>query len=80
MCDSFGILYFRASERVNEDELAQLDNVDLDEFDDRKTQSQRLRAVLYRVWEKEASGMPFKDFYYQQTEKIINHYKSKLDE
>jgi len=80
MCDSFGILYFRPGEKVNADELAELEKVDLTDFDNPKSQSQRLRAVLYLLWQREAPDMEFRDFYYQQTEKIINHYKSKLDE
>ena len=44
-----------------------------------KTASQRLRAVLYRVWEQE--GQPrgytaFPVFYESQMERIINKYKS----
>ena len=57
-----------------------LEKVDLTDFDNPKSQSQRLRAVLYLLWQREAPDMEFRDFYYQQTEKIINHYKNKLDE
>lgn len=80
MCDSFGILYFRRGEKANTDELAQLDKVDLDEYDQPKTQSQRLRSVLYLLHQREAKDMDFRDYYHQQTEKIINHYKQRLDE
>jgi hypothetical protein len=80
MCDSFGILYFRPGEKVNADELAELDKVDLDDFDSPKSQSQRLRSVLYLLHQKEASDMDFRDYYVQKTEHIINHFKSKLDE
>lgn len=80
MCDSFGILYFRPGEKLNADDLAELDKVDLSDMDNPKTQSQRLRAVLYLLHQREAPEMEFRDYYYQQTEKIINHYKTKLDE
>lgn len=80
MCDSFGILYFRPGEKLNADEIAELDKVDLTDFDNPKSQSQRLRAVLYKLHQQEASTMQFRDYYQQQTEKIINHFKSKLDE
>jgi hypothetical protein len=33
--------------------------------------------VLYRVWQTQGDG-EFKDFYKVETEKIINHYKTKL--
>lgn len=45
----------------------------------KKTPSQRLRAVLWQVWNQDNKG--FKDFesYYQtMMEKLINHYKEKL--
>jgi hypothetical protein len=45
----------------------------------KKTPSQRLRAVLWQVWNQDNAG--FKDFeaYYQaMMEKLIEHYKGKL--
>ena len=45
-----------------------------------KTQSQRLRAVLYVLWEQEGKQGTFDDFYRSYTEKIIDWIKSKLHE
>jgi hypothetical protein len=44
-----------------------------------KTQSQRLRAVIYILWEQEGKQGMFDDFYRSYTEKIIDWIKSKLD-
>lgn len=44
-----------------------------------KTASQRLRAVLYRVWEQSAQQYDFNVFYASQMERIIDKYKSTLD-
>jgi len=45
-----------------------------------KTPSQRLRAVIFVVWENETSKkVNFDTYYKQEVEKIIEHYKSKLD-
>jgi hypothetical protein len=51
------------------------------EFDDTgKPPSQRLRAVLYRCWEQKPEGYKiFNDFYMAQMEKLITHFKNKLD-
>jgi hypothetical protein len=51
------------------------------EFDDTgKPLSQRLRAVLYRCWEQKPEGYKiFNDFYIAQMEKLITHYKNKLE-
>ena len=61
-----------------DNELADLDNVDLDLEDTKKTPSKRLRSCLYRLWEKDKQG-EFKDFYKTRMEQIISHIKNKLD-
>jgi hypothetical protein len=46
---------------------------------DTKTNSQRLRAVLYKNWELQKDRFDSFALYYDHTmEKIIDHYKSKL--
>jgi hypothetical protein len=46
---------------------------------DLKPPSQRLRGVLYLLWEKFKVVNDFDIFYKQQMEMIIQHYKDKLD-
>lgn len=44
-----------------------------------KTQSQRLRGVLYVNWQNDGEGYnEFHDYYISKMDKIINHFKSKL--
>ncbi len=44
-----------------------------------KTHGQRLRGVIYRLWEQDNEGYKeFHDFYIVKMDKIINHYKTKL--
>ena len=78
--ESGGILYFRADDQMkfNQAEVEELDAIELDLYDQPKKQSQRLRAVLYKVWEQEGDG-EFREYYRHQTERIIEHFKSKLD-
>jgi len=45
----------------------------------KKTPSARLRAVLFRVWEKAEGTVEFNDFYENELNKIIEHYKTKLE-
>ncbi len=78
LVDTFGIVYFRGQEKINQDEVDELDAVELDLYDEPKSQSQRLRNVLYKVWAQEERG-EFKEFYKHETERIIQHYKNKLD-
>lgn len=77
--EMYGVLYFRGKEKLSNDEVDELDKIELDIFDQPKTQSQRLRGVLYKVFEKEGSKGDFKTFYKQKTDKIIQHFKDKLD-
>ena len=61
-------------------EQESLDMLDkYDEFPDKKSQAQRIRGVLYRLWELDPQGFKvFNDFYVHKTEQIINHLKKKL--
>jgi hypothetical protein len=43
-----------------------------------KTPSQRLRSVIYRIWEQN-SNEDFEVFYQNEMNKIIEHYRNKLD-
>ena len=78
LIDTFGILYFRGQETLNRDEVDELDAIELDLYDEPKSQSQRLRNVLYKIWMQNEVG-EFRDFYKHETERIIQHYKNKLD-
>lgn len=45
-----------------------------------RTPSQRLRAILYVLWNENNEGHPtFDSFYSQKIEKIITHFKDRLD-
>jgi len=44
-----------------------------------KTQSQRLRAVLFRLHEQQAPQVDFDTWYKEKMEQIIEHYKTKLE-
>ena len=80
MLQQFGILYFRGEEKMNPDEIEELDNIDLDLYDEPKSQSQRLRSVLFVLWKQEGEEGDFKKFYKQKTEEIIQHFKNKLED
>lgn len=44
-----------------------------------KSPSQRLRGVLFVLFSQSGSTGDFRDFYEKELEKIINHYKNKLE-
>jgi len=61
-------------------QLKGIAEIQVDYEDTAKTPGQRLRAVLYRNWEKENQGYEnFHDFYIVNMDKLINHFKGKLD-
>ncbi len=79
--DGFGILHFRAEDDQQEAvPVEQLDSIELDLYDKKKTQSQRLRAVLFKLYKQEGGEGEFKDYYKVKTEKIIKHFKSRLED
>ena len=81
MLDDFGYLLFKAEEKLTKDEIEEIDKLDTDLYDNPKTQSQRLRNVLFMNWKDESKGhTEFKDYYKNETENIIQHYKNKLPE
>jgi hypothetical protein len=70
-------LYISPKETVSQKEIDQVDQLD-PEFGG-KTQSQRIRNVLYKLFEQNKEG--FKDFdtyYHSKTEMYIEHLKSKI--
>lgn len=77
LLDTTGIIYFKSQGNLTTDELGELDSIDLEI--EGKTKSQRLRNTLYVYWNQTKPTDTFKEFYAQQMEKVIDHYKSKLD-
>jgi len=74
-----GIMYFKGQDKISKSEVQELDKIDLDLYDQKKTQSQRLRDVLFILWNKDNKGYKvFKDYYAMETNRIIEHYKTKL--
>lgn len=62
---------------ITEDDLSTLDTIEPDLPG--KTPSQRLRAILYLMWNKTPEGFKDKNLHYvYYMERIIEHFKSKL--
>jgi len=78
LVNKLAVVYISPKEAVDQRELDQIDKID-PEFQG-KTQSQRLRAVLFKLFDQDKEG--FKDFdtyYKSKTEKIIEHLKTKIN-
>lgn len=62
---------------ISQREIDQVEKLD-PEFDG-KTQSQRIRNVLYKLWEQDKEGYQQYDNYYKaKTEMYIEHLKGKI--
>lgn len=70
----FGCLNFAPEDR----EIEQPENSIEGAKPNKKSESQKLRAVLYVWWEKMGATGNFKRFYEMQMEKLIEHVKAKL--
>lgn len=71
------IKIYISNENITDDEI---DIIDAEEIDhESKSPSQRLRNVLYRLWEQDKRGYDDFNLYYQfMMRQITEHYKSKL--
>jgi hypothetical protein len=68
-----------SSDPFTAEQIKDLDNIKVDFDDGGKTPGQRLRGVLYRMWEQNNERYTvFEDFYRAKMEQIITHYKNKL--
>ena len=68
-----------SSDSINKQEVEEVEKFTSDFEVGGKTPSQRLRAVLYRVWEQTDQTYDFPIWYESQLERIINKYKATLD-
>lgn len=68
----FGTIYFRPND-VQEEEIPDED------AEESQKPSQRLRAVLYRLWEQNGRVGTAEAHYREQMEKILTYLKGKLD-
>lgn len=75
--DKLVCLYLSPKDSIPQKEIDQVDKLDPEVSG--KTQSQRLRNVLYKLYEQNAEGYrDFDSYYKNQTEKIIEHLKAKI--
>ena len=74
---------------INQDQIDAVEKATTNAEFSEKTPSQRMRGVLYKIWEKtqpktmngngEMEYVDFDLFYKRQMNKIIDHFKTKLD-
>jgi hypothetical protein len=63
---------------IPQSDIDQVDKLDAD-LPGAKTQSQRIRNVLFKLFQQDNEGFKdFDNFYRSKTEKIIEHFKSKI--
>ena len=62
---------------ITQEQIDAVEDVDVDLGG--KTQSQRIRGVLYKLFEQDNEGFSnFDNYYKSKTEKFIEHLKSKI--
>ncbi len=72
---------FIAIKRVNfsKSEIDLINDLKTDYQDVSKSPAQRLRGVLYRLWQQSPEGYDdFNLYYLHEIENLINHFKNKL--
>lgn len=72
------MMYLSPKDVITQKELKQIDALDAG-MNEGKSQSQRIRAVLYLLHQQDSEGFKsFEEYYRAKTERIIEHLKSKL--
>lgn len=75
----FGYLAFK-QDAFKQSEKDMIQSLESDFEDKRKSPGQRLRGVLYRLWEQTPDGFDtFAKYYDSKMETLIEHFKGKLD-
>ena len=78
IANQFGYLAFK-DEDFKREELDAAESLKSELEDTLKKPSQRLRGVLFRLFEQDNDGFKtFSKYYDSKMEQLINHYKSKL--
>ncbi len=73
----FGVVYFKPKGILTDEEKKAIDGASIEL--NGKTQSERIRNVLFVLNQQLNDGQDFDSFYKQKTEEIIQHFKDKLD-
>ena len=69
-----------SSDSISNEQIEEVEKFTInEEIGKTKSSSQRLRGVLYRVWEQGDQRIDFTIWYETSMERIINKYKSLLD-
>lgn len=62
------------------EEIKAIESLKTDDFEKGKTPSQRLRRVMFLVWTTDKEGFDdFNSYYINKMERLIDHFKAKLD-
>lgn len=78
LCGSYGFVSIKP-ENFLPSELEDMDKLKADAIG--KSPSQRMRSVLYLLWEKDNEGFKdFQSYYLWRMERVLDFYKKKLDE
>lgn len=72
-----GWLLFAANELKGED--AAIPDEKADSMTNQKTQAQRLRSVIYRLWEQNGKKGDSETYYKTTLERVIEQFKEKLE-
>lgn len=78
LLDKQGVIYFSET-AISDEQKKEIDNVNVKPLEG-KSASQRLRAVMYVLFQQDGGTYDnFKDFYENRMELIIQQIKNKLD-
>lgn len=70
-----------SAQRIEKDMMDMIDDTKVDMLETIKSPAKRLKAVFYLLFHKDHEGYTdFEMYYAAKMEKVIGHYKTKIDE
>jgi hypothetical protein len=64
---------------IEQKEIDAVDSLPIKDESNNKSNSQRLRSVLFLLWQQSGNSSTFDDYYKGSMNTIIDHFKSKLN-
>jgi len=64
---------------IEQKEIDAVDSLPIKDESNNKSNSQRLRSVLFINWQQSKQTTNFDDYYNSEMNRIIDHYKAKLN-
>jgi hypothetical protein len=79
LLDSSGVVFFKDSENISEEEISSLEATKIDVKVKGKSQSQKIRNKIWVLWNKQNTAHTKEEYYKAETDLILRYLQKKID-